>query len=128
MGCSVAKDSFFAENNREKNRLQNGPKMAPNFGQIKFEDKPRLIPESCSLEWSIPDVTRNAVVLKQQQQQQQQHLNKEILSNIVFVLFGKDLEDRWYEIGQTALTQIKLLPGKQCFQCVCSPLNPGAYR
>ena len=84
--------------------------MARNFGQIKFEDKPRLIPESCSLEWSIPDVTRNAVVLKQQQQQQ--HLNKEILSNIVFVVFGKDLEDRWYEIGQTASTQIKLLPGK----------------
>ena len=67
-----------------------------------------------SLEWAGPDVDRNAVVLKQRQQQQQQ--NKEILSNIVYVLFGKDSEERWYEIGQTASTQIKLLPGKILFE------------
>jgi hypothetical protein len=110
-GCAVAQEAFNGTNNRENNRPPKGPKFARNFGQIKFEEKPRLIRESCILEWAKPDVDRNSVVLKQQQRQQEQ--NKEIWSNIVYVLFGKDLGDRWYEIGQTASTQIKLLPGKR---------------
>ena len=100
-GCVTAHEAFFGRNEKEKNSLTPRGRNLKKNPDIKFTRNPEFDSESCHLRWSIPTENRNAISFRFRKPRPD--------VDIVFVVFGKDFDDRWYEIGQTSKSEMKII-------------------
>jgi hypothetical protein len=104
-GCATARDAFFGRDDKEKNRVRFGSRKLRHRVDIKFPEKPEFRGDDCVLVWSFPEADRNAIPIRRPKSER-----NVAESDVVFVLFGKDFEDRWYELGQTSTPEMKISP------------------
>ena len=76
---------------------------------FKFTEEPVLNSESCEVEWMLPQEDMNSLSRLRPRNAISRF---EIGIGIVYILFGKDFDGRWSEIGQTESRQILMTPGK----------------
>ena len=102
-GCVTARDVFFGRDDKEKNRVQFGSRKLLRKFDVRFPEKPEFRGDNCTVVWKFPETGRNSILNRHSKLEQND-------ADIVFILFGRDLEDRWYEIGQTLSLEMKILP------------------
>ena len=102
-GCVTARNAFFGRDDKEKNRVRFGSQKFRHKVDIKFPEKPEFRVDSCVVIWRFPETDRNAIPIHRSKWERN-------VNDVVYIVFGKDWDDRWYEIGQTSKTEMKILP------------------
>ena len=100
IGCVTARDAIFGRDDKDRNRVRLGARKPKKRPEIEFTEKPEFDSELCVLRWTSPVGNQNAINFR--------FRAATPTPDIVYIVFGKDFQDRWYELGQTSLPEMSV--------------------